>query len=184
MRRDLTGGEAAARIDRHRAEKEQTRAGTAPTGVQHAIVLRGCIVRVYPAARYLETIYPDGSMLPAAPHDTDAYRQTARACGYGVDTWALCREHELLHSLLAEERDLCQSPTLWDVAHGVAPDAAQLAVHHREESEVLALQLYANTGDTNIDPHGVLSALAMEFDLVRFRARVLALRAFSASSRP
>ena len=36
------------------------------------------------------TTLPNGAQIPAAPHDTDAYRITARLHGYGADTTALC----------------------------------------------------------------------------------------------
>jgi hypothetical protein len=60
----------------------------------------GVMVRVFNDDQYLETVFPDGSRVPAAPHDSDQYRATAVACGYGDDTWRLCREHEIAHTTL------------------------------------------------------------------------------------
>jgi hypothetical protein len=98
-------------------------------------------VRIYHAHHYLETELPDGTIVPAAPHDTDEYRATAQKLGYGDDTWRLCREHELAHSELAEALGLEYSPTLWAVAHGqhggIPGSPGEMAA---EEDLVLAIQ--------------------------------------------
>lgn len=91
---------------------------------------------------WLETVFFDGSRVPACPEDTDEYRATALRLGYGADTWSMCRDHELGHSWLAVSRGVGEfaarldySPTLWAVAHGgVFWDAV------REEKVVLEWQ--------------------------------------------
>lgn len=82
------------------------------------IAFGACDVRIFDEDHFLETVFHDGTRVPASPEDTDQYRATARRLGYGIDTWALCRDHELSHTQLAELLGLPYSPTLWAVAHG------------------------------------------------------------------
>ncbi len=124
---------------------------------------------------YTETLYFDGTKVPAAPSGTQEQAHTARSLGYGDDVPRMVQEHEVLHTLLAEARDLPVSPVLWDVAHGVRVEGRRLEEHYQEEREVLALQRYLNTGDRNQDPGGVLSALDFEIDLDAVRERALEL---------
>jgi hypothetical protein len=84
------------------------------------------------------TILPSGVEIPATPHDTDAYRTTARDHGYGADTLALCQEHELMHVALAAWLGLPVSPTLQAVASGDVTPVADA-----EEAAVMAVQRYA-----------------------------------------
>lgn len=112
----------------------------------YTIEFRGCAVRVFPDSRYCDTTFPDGTSVPATPTNDDWYRTVARDLGYGEDTWRMCREHEILHTWLAERAGLPHSPTLWDVAHGrPASDA-----HYNEESAVLALQRDVNDSSKTV----------------------------------
>lgn len=105
------------------------------------IPFSGCVVRVFDDARYLETVFPDGTRVPASPEDTDAYRATARRLGYGDDTWRQCLEHEVLHTLVAERVLFhAYSPTLWRVAHG----ETRAAPVNLEEPIVFAAQRALN----------------------------------------
>jgi hypothetical protein len=45
----------------------------------------GVRARIYEADRYIETIFPDGSAVPACPQPTSEYRATAGRLGYGDD---------------------------------------------------------------------------------------------------
>lgn len=103
------------------------------------------VVDVWPSRRYLETIFEDGTKVPACPQDTDEYRKTAMDTGYGTNTWALSLEHELIHSLLSGGR----SWTLWSVAHdhiGLAPDIVA-----QEEKRVMEFQKKLNAARKVID---------------------------------
>lgn len=146
---------------------------------QRLIPLGSCVLVQWHDS-YCETLFLDGTRVKALAQPESLPQQAeAERCGY-VGPGAverLCFEHEALHTLLARFRDLSVSPVLWDVAHDVDPytDPARLAQHHTEESEVLALQRYLNTGDHDDDPRGRLSALAYEFDLEIFRVTALAL---------
>ena len=71
-----------------------------------------------PADSYVETVFPDGRVVPARPEDSDSYRETARECGYGENTFRMCLHHELLHAILAEAQGLPYSPTIRAVAEG------------------------------------------------------------------
>jgi hypothetical protein len=99
------------------------------------------MVRIFEDEHYLETVFPDGSRVPAAPHDSDEYRATAASLGYGEDTWRLCREHEIAHTTLLQRLGLKYSPTLWAVAHGahgkIPNSPGEMAA---EEKLVLAYQ--------------------------------------------
>jgi hypothetical protein len=91
---------------------------------------------------YVETQFPDGTLVPAVPEDTDAYRATARSLGYGADTARMNREHDPLHSWLAEKLGLPHSPVLWAVAHGTLAQGDFGA----EEALTLAFQRLLNHG--------------------------------------
>jgi hypothetical protein len=103
-------------------------------------------VEIHPTEPYLETRFPDGLTVPAAPQDTGAYRRTAADCGYtGPDaTWNLCREHEIAHSFLDTLAGDPWSWVLYAVARGLEIPPAELA---REEAQVLAWQRYVTTGE-------------------------------------
>jgi hypothetical protein len=127
---------------------------------------RGCEVRIW--AAYLETAFLCcGAKVPAAPQDTDAYRQTARACGYGDDTAALSRDHELAHTILAEARGLPWSPTLYSVAHG---HPLPLGYVPEEEETVLSFQRWVNGDLSGLD---TLEARGWEWrELARLKAQL------------
>lgn len=111
------------------------------------IRLKGCKVWIWPDDRYLETIFPDGCKVPAAPNFDPASRALALELGYGdaLDaTWRLSLWHEVCHSLLAEHLGQPFSFTLWAVAHHVR---AERGLMHDEEQRVLALQRLIMTGD-------------------------------------
>jgi hypothetical protein len=93
---------------------------------------------------YAETLFPDGTRVPAVPHTTKQYRQTAERLGYGDDVAALSREHEFIHSFLCQRQGLPYSPTLWAVAHNHGKGCISLAKQRMEESVVLAFQRYLN----------------------------------------
>jgi hypothetical protein len=76
------------------------------------------MLRIFDDEQYLETVFADGTRVPAAPQETDEYRATALALGYGDDVWRMCREHEIAHTTLMQSLGLMYSPTLWAVAHG------------------------------------------------------------------
>jgi hypothetical protein len=82
-----------------------------------------CYVIEIPDEHRIETHYPDGSVASGVPQDTAEYRATARALGYGDDVWAMTREHELLHTAIAELRGEQHSGALWAQAH--KPDGYQ-----------------------------------------------------------
>jgi hypothetical protein len=109
------------------------------------IRFRGCLVRVFNHARYVETVFPDATKVPAVPHETEEYRATATRLGYGDDVWRLCREHEMAHTELSELLGEPHSRTLWAVAHGqknaIEGSPGEMAA---EEDLVLAYQLWRN----------------------------------------
>jgi hypothetical protein len=101
-------------------------------------------------AGYCHTEFPDGARAIARPQDDGSYRDTARRLGYGDDTAAMSREHELCHSLLAYLAHLADpslpphSPALWDAAHGYGGGEDR---HWEEEERVLAFQEWFNRGE-------------------------------------
>lgn len=110
----------------------------------------GVKVRIFDDDHYLETVMRDGTSVPAAPQDTDEYRATAAALGYGDDTWRLCREHEVAHTTLLQSLGLHYSPTLWAVAHGAhgtIPDSP--GEMGAEEDLVLAYQRWRKVREQN-----------------------------------
>lgn len=76
---------------------------------------------MFEKARYLETVFPDGTKVPAAPQDTQEYVDRACELGYLYDpdpAWSMCRSHEIAHTRLSQLLGEPYSQTLWAVAHG------------------------------------------------------------------
>lgn len=86
------------------------------------------------------TTLPNGHAIAASPEDTDSYRATAKATGYGDDTGAMCRDHDYLHAALADLLGLPHSPALMGAAMG--EDINDLT--GAEEDAVLAIQRFWN----------------------------------------
>lgn len=99
------------------------------------------ILQVWPNGRYCQTVFRDGTTVPAAPEDTEEYWERARSMGYS-DPWLMCFEHEFLHSVLALAEGRAVSPTLWAVAHGTTENDPALIAN--EEAEVLKMQRKMN----------------------------------------
>lgn len=107
----------------------------------------GVRMRVFERTQYLETLFPDGSSVPAAPQRTPEYAETAQRLGYGAEAdaqWRMCKEHEEAHTTLLQSLGLRYSPTLWAVAHGhhaaIPGSPGEMAA---EEDLVLAYQRWA-----------------------------------------
>lgn len=95
---------------------------------------------------YTETCYHDGTRVTATPEDSDPYRTNAVELGYGMDTASLSRDHEILHTFLAEALGYGSSPTLWAVAHHFEGEVALLWEQEEEEAWTLAFQSYLRGG--------------------------------------
>ena len=105
------------------------------------------------------TRFPDGSHWEAFPHDTPHYDEIAERCGYGLGLgWGdaqrraegrlrYCREHEVIHALLAEELLGGPSPIMWALAHGEAVEPGPAAY---EEAAVMTTQRWIRGGERPI----------------------------------
>jgi hypothetical protein len=90
---------------------------------------------------YCRTVFPGIGALDALPQDTEAYRVQARELGYGDDAWALCWQHEFLHSARACLLHDGPSPTLLAAAkRNAGQDAPWFAGWRAEASAVFDLQ--------------------------------------------
>lgn len=89
---------------------------------------------------YCETIFDDGFKVRALAGETEEDVARAKSLGY-ESTIEMCREHEFLHTFLAEKLNWEYSPTLYAVAH----NASQFD-DHKEEAFVLAFQAFMNVG--------------------------------------
>lgn len=88
---------------------------------------------------------PGGLEVVAAPQDDPEYLGRAASLGYGIDTLAMSRAHEVGHSLLAHWLGLPESPTLRGVASG------NYWEHwHSEECAVMAIQKMANMAGVDL----------------------------------
>ena len=99
-----------------------------------------CAVLVDEQGRYVETRFPDGTKVGSTPNRDPHTLRTAAELGYGDDTFAMSRDHEISHSWLALLDGRPHSPTMWRLAHPYGdelPDDAQVA---EEEARVLAFQ--------------------------------------------
>jgi hypothetical protein len=106
--------------------------------------LKGCTVKLDRKNDYLETVFPDGTSVPAVPHKRLDYYKTADKLGYGVDIGALSREHELFHTLVSEAEGHPHSPTLYAVAHKFGPGSPKKIVLLQEEDRVMDFQALVN----------------------------------------
>lgn len=88
----------------------------------------------------------DGAEIHARPQDDGTYRARAVSLGYGADTAAMSREHELGHAILATMLGLPESPTLRGVA-----DGNYWPNWREEEAAVLALQAYARAAGVGLE---------------------------------
>lgn len=109
------------------------------------IKLADNLVRIWEEKRYLETHLPGGGVVPAAANDDPDSLARAHALGYHGDTWAMSRDHEVMHTLIAVRRGLSCSPTLLYVATGAGPGIDE-GLRCREEQEVLGLQATLRCG--------------------------------------
>jgi hypothetical protein len=91
--------------------------------------------------------WSDGTFVAGEPEDTDEYRSTAREHGYGEDTLALCREHELLHVALCYWMGVA-SPVM-EFLRRKPEEMAGAEIRELEEAAVLAVQKFARA--MNID---------------------------------
>lgn len=129
----------------NQAESDAVQTGI-PVTITYAFI--NCFVRISGDGRYTETVFHDGTIVRALPDETEEYRAKARLYGYDEDCAALSREHEFLHSFLAERLRGGASHALWAVAHGqqsgqVSPTWEQ----EQEEAQVLAFQQFLNGSD-------------------------------------
>ena len=98
--------------------------------------LASAVIELHPDGLTV-TRYREGHV-DARPHDTEEYRARARSLGYGSDTLAMSRDHEVMHHWLAASLGLPHSPTLYGVARG------DTWPHWRvEEAAILGVQRYA-----------------------------------------
>lgn len=91
------------------------------------------------------TRYPGIGDVPARPQDDDEYRARAAALGYGDDTLAMSRDHEMVHHILAAVLGLPYSPTLMGVATGRFCEHWQA-----EEAAVLGVQRFARLAGVDL----------------------------------
>ena len=120
---------------------------------------------------YTETVFHDGTSVTASPESVEEYRAKAARYGYGADVGALSREHEILHTFLAEALGYGSSPTLWAVAHG-QQNVAPLWEQIEEEGWVLAFQNYLN-GDAPTEPLQRFVDYGLSLEDLKFRALAL-----------
>ncbi len=119
---------------------------------------------------YTETCYHDGTRVPAVPGGGDEYRAKAAEFGYGDDTAALSREHEILHTFLAEALGYGTSPTLWAVAHGQQGGVAPYWEQLEEEAWTLAFQVYLH-GGPHTEPLHRFTDAGIDLETLREEAR-------------
>jgi hypothetical protein len=99
-----------------------------------------CTVIVDAAARYVETRFDDGRTVGSTPNDDEHTLRIAADLGYGTDTWAMSRDHEMCHTWLAHVAGLPWSPTFWRLAHPEAVGSIGDTEVAEEETRVLDFQ--------------------------------------------
>jgi hypothetical protein len=91
--------------------------------------------------------FDDGSIIPGAPEDTDAYRATALRYGYGADTLQMCKDHELMHIALCHWLGI-ESPTM-RLLRSDGDDRSK-SLNRLEEAAVLAVQQFARAAGVDL----------------------------------
>ena len=91
-------------------------------------------------AQYVETRFADGTKVGSTPNRDAHSLRTAQRLGYGDDTWAMSRDHEIAHTWLAHLDGLPWSPTMWRLAHPYDPDLPDDDDVAEEETRVLEFQ--------------------------------------------
>lgn len=88
------------------------------------ITLSNAIFEVDESSKMCRTIFNDGKVVLATPNYDNASLERANDLGYvGEDpVWQMTREHDLLHSILAEAVGKVWSPTLRSVCGDVKVD--------------------------------------------------------------
>lgn len=108
------------------------------------------IVRVWNSEAWMASRVDGYPFVSTGNPDDPASVALAHELGYGGDTWAMSRDHELLHSWLAVRRGLPFSPTLWAVSRGDKHLTAD-AIREWEEGDVLAVQKFLRLGASDPD---------------------------------
>jgi hypothetical protein len=142
------------------------------------IRLRYVTIDIWDDAQTLRTTFADGLVLPAAANDDAASVHRAMLLGYrGPDaTWQMSRDHEIIHSLLAEALGYKWSPTLHCAAVRWAGGERETTHDEtqREETVVLALQETANLWPLLTPAYATLKGLNVEAlvrEIIRSRTR-------------
>lgn len=99
-----------------------------------------CRVIVDEGSRYVESLMEDGAKVGATPNLDDWTLKIAAELGYGDDTWAMSRDHELSHTWLAHVEGQPWSPTMWRLAHPESTGSAGDVEVAEEEARVLEFQ--------------------------------------------
>src|SRR5690348_11324108 len=137
------------------------------------LTFKNCVVRADLNLGYTETIFRDGSLVPAYPTGLADQMQTAHQLGYGDDLSRMCREHEILHTWLCEQFGLPYSPTLWAVAHGQTQGSAPIWAQQEEEALVLSFQASLNDSPHDRRPLENIPKHGMRLDDLKRQARTL-----------
>lgn len=137
------------------------------------ISFKNCFVRAELNVGYTETVFADGSLVPAYPDGTPEQRLTSLRLGYGDDLARMCREHEVLHTWLCERFGLPYSPTLWAVAHGQQAGCAPRWAQEQEEALVLAFQACLNNASFDPGPLESIPTHGMNLHQLRREAEAL-----------
>lgn len=87
---------------------------------------------------FVRTTLPDGATIDAHPVSGPEHEARALALGY-ADVWAMTRDHDRFHALLAHALGLEESPALRATVRGEASELTGV-----EEEVVLAMQRFAN----------------------------------------
>ena len=101
----------------------------------------GCTTITIEPNRLTSTLL-DGKQVDAVPHDTEEYRATAEASGYGSDLAGMNRDHELSHHILADALGMAESPVMRAVADDTWRDDPK-GLLHLEEQAAMSLQKLA-----------------------------------------
>jgi hypothetical protein len=99
-----------------------------------------CTVIIDEGSRYVETRFADGATVGSTPNQDAHTLWLADDLGYGTDTWAMSKDHEMAHTWLAHAAGLRWSPTFWRIAHPSADDSIGDEEVAREETQVLEFQ--------------------------------------------
>lgn len=104
----------------------------------------GVVMNIHHDKQYLETVFPNGQLVPAVPEPNDP--PFAKEIGYEDRVWEMNWHHEFIHNWLACYRGMYSYVLKYVAEGGTEPNEET----GKEEAQVIAIQRALNGQDVEI----------------------------------